>query len=401
MKEAEHGSGPRPLAGLRVIDFTAFVAGPYATRLMADMGADVIKVEPSEGDTMRNAAPVVNGQSGFFSQMNLGKKSVVIDLKQPQGLALAQDLIKDADVFVENFRPGVMARLGLGYPELKQLNPRLIYCSISGYGQSGPDTARPAFAPIINAASGYTMGEFRYQRGREKPERSRNLSADVLGATHALIAIMAALRQRETTGSGDHLDVELLAGLMNMMPFELQEAQFPDPELKVPVFDPVACADGFIVVAPVTAKNFEAMARACERTDWMQDPRFATPLARMQNWPRLIAEVEAWAAPLKAVEAAALIEDAGCPCRKYLTPAEALENPHLIQRRGVIEIEDGMGRHKVVNTPFRFQNASCGISGPSPELDADTDEILSVALGLSADRVAELRRGAIIGTKVT
>lgn len=400
MKEAEHGSGPRPLAGLRVIDFTAFVAGPYATRLMADMGAEVIKVEPADGDTMRNAAPVVNGQSGFFSQLNLGKKSLVIDLKQPKGLAIARQLIETADVFVENFRPGVMTRLGLGYAELKTHNPRLIYCSISGYGQTGPDTARPAFAPIINAASGFTMGEFRYQRGREKPERSRNLSADVLGATHALISIMAALRQRETTGMGDHLDVELLAGLMNMMPFELQEAQFPDPELKVPVFDPVACADGFIVVAPVTAKNFEAMARACNRTDWMQDPRFATPRARMQNWPKLIAEVEAWAAPKKADDAALLIEDAGCPCRKYLTPAEALENPHLAERRGVVEINDGMGSHKVVNTPFRFQNATCGISGPSPELDADTNGILSDALGYSTEQIAALRRDAIVGTKV-
>jgi len=364
------------------------------------MGADVIKIEPAEGDTMRNAAPVVNGQSGFFGQLNLGKKSVVIDLKQPRGLAIARELIDQADVFVENFRPGVMTRLGLGYTELAARNPRLIYCSISGYGQTGPDTARPAFAPIINAASGFTMGEFRYQRGREKPERSRNLSADVLGATHALIAIMAALRQRETTGQGDHLDVELLAGLMNMMPFELQEAQFPDPELKVPVFDPVACSDGFIVVAPVTAKNFEAMARACERTDWMQDPRFSTPRARMQNWPKLIAEVEAWAAPLKAVEAAALIEDAGCPCRKYLSPAEALENPHLVERRGVVEIEDGMGIHKFVNTPFRFQNATCGITGPSPELDADTDEILSRALGYDAEQIAALRREEIVGTGV-
>ncbi len=390
MIDAAHGSGPRPLDGIRVIDFTAFVAGPYATRLMADMGAEVIKIEPADGDTMRNAAPVVNGQSGFFTQLNLGKKSVVLDLKQEEGLAIARDLIASADVFVENFRPGVMTRLGLGYPELEQRNPGLIYCSISGYGQTGPDTARPAFAPIINAASGFTMGEFRYQRGREKPERSRNLSADALGATHALIAILAALRQRSITGKGDHLDVELLAGLMNMMPFELQEAQFPDPELKVPVFDPVACADGYIVVAPVTAKNFEAMARACERLDWTQDPRFATPLARMQNWPKLIAEVETWAAPLTAAEAAQRIDAAGCPCNKYLTPAEALENPQLAARRSVVEIEDAMGRHKVVNTPFRFTNATVGISGLAPDLGGDTDAVLSGILALDDTQLKDL-----------
>ncbi|MEC9347147.1 MAG: CoA transferase [Pseudomonadota bacterium] len=366
----------RPLAGLRVLDFTQFVAGPYAARLLADMGADVVKVEPPEGDTLRHAAPQVAGESAFFAGLNLGKRGVMLDLKSDEGRDRAIALAVAADVVLENFRPGVMSRLGLGPDVLRAANPRLIFCSISGYGQDGPDAARPAFAPIINAASGYAMGEFRYQRGRDKPERSRTVAADILGGTHAVIAILAALQRRHATGHGDCVDVELLAGLMNMMPFELQEAQFPDPVLRVPVFDPIRCADGFIVVAPVTKKNFEAMATACDRRDWLDDPRFATPLARMSHWSELIAEVEAWAADRPAQDAAREIEHAGCPCRRFLTPAEAINRPELAARGTVLEIDDIVGRHKVVNTPFRFTDGEVGVAGPAPRLGADTDAVL-------------------------
>lgn len=374
----------RALEGLRVIDFTQFVAGPYAARLLADMGASVIKVEPPEGDTLRSAAPQVNGESAFFATLNLGKRSVALDLKSADGLGKAAALAGQADILLENFRPGVMARLGLGPEVLRAANPRLIYCSISGYGQDGPDAGRPAFAPIINAASGYAMGEFRYQRGRDKPERSRTVAADILGGTHAVIAIMAALQRRHLTGRGDRIDTELLAGLMNMMPFEMQEAQFPDPVLRVPVFDPIRCADGFIVVAPVTRKNFEAMAAACGHPDWLADPRFATPLARMSHWTELIAEVEAWAADKPAQQAAQAIEHAGCPCRRFLTPAEAINRPELAARGTVIEIDDIVGRHKVVNTPFRFVEGEAGVAGPAPRLGAHTDEVLAEWLGTGA-----------------
>lgn len=390
-------TAPRPLAGITVVDFTAFVAGPYATRLMADMGADVIKIEPLEGETLRHGAPVVNGASAFFSALNLGKRSLALDLKSPRGLGIAADLAASADVLVENFRPGVMRRLGLGYETLSARNPRLVYCSISGYGQTGPDAERPAFAPIINAASGYTLGEFRYQRGKDKPERSRTLAADVLGATHALIAIMTALNHRHVTGVGDYLDVELLAGLMNMMPFELQEAQFPSPEIKVPVFEPIRTADGFIIVAPVTKKNFEALAAACERPEWLTDPRFATPGQRMANWFTLMAEVEAWAADKTAIHAARRIEDAGCPCRRYLTPAQALEHPHVNERGSVVEVEDGVGRHKVVNTPFRFLNATAGVSRGAPALGTDGAAVLAEHLGLDETAIAELKSDGVVG----
>lgn len=385
------GSRPRPMEGLVVVDFTAFVAGPYATRLMADMGAEVIKVEPPEGETLRGTPPQVNGMSGFFAQLNAGKKSVTLNLKTDAGRTIAAELAAKADVLIENFRPGVMKRLGLDYATLSAGNPRLIYCSISGYGQTGPDAQRPAFAPIINAASGYTMAEFRYQRAKDKPESSRTLAADVLGANHALIAITTALYRREVTGEGDYIDVELLAGLMNMIPFELQEAQFPVEKLNIPVFDPIQARDGYFVIAPVTPKNFAALAEACEHPDWLSDARFSTTEQRMAHWTELFAEVEKWAADKTAQDAARRIEAAGCPSRRYLTPAQALENPHMKERGSIVEVTDQMGPHKVVNTPFRFARAEAGVRQGAPSLGAQTDLVLETVLGLSRAKIDELR----------
>lgn len=381
----------RPLAGVNVLDFTAFVAGPYASRLMADMGANVIKVEPPEGENLRGLPPVVNGMGGFFSAMNVGKRSVTLNLKTEQGLDLARQLAAKCDVVIENFRPGVMERLGLDYETLSQGRDDLVYCSISGYGQTGPDAGRPAFAPIINAASGYTLAEFRYQRAQDKPERSRTIAADVLGANHALIAIMTALYKREQTGRGDYIDVELLAGLMNMIPFETQEAQFPMEKLSVPIFEPITASDGYFIVAPVTQKNFQALCEACGKPEWRTDERFATGPARMAHWGELFAAVEEWAADKPAQDAARAIEAAGCPARRYLTPAQALENPHMIERGTIVEIEDQMGRHKVVNTPFRFRNAEAGVAGGAPTLGADTHGVLAEMLGLDEAQIASLK----------
>ena len=385
------------MEGLTVVDFTAFVAGPYATRLMADMGATIIKVEPPEGETLRGTPPQVNGMSGFFAQLNCGKQSVTLNLKSDEGRQLAADLASKADVLIENFRPGVMKRLGLDYDTLSADNPRLIYCSISGYGQTGPDSQRPAFAPIINAASGYTLAEFRYQRAQDKPESSRTLAADVLGANHALIAITTALYRREVTGEGEWIDVELLAGLMNMIPFELQEAQFPIEKLNIPVFDPIQANDGYFVVAPVTPKNFAALAEACEHPEWLEDPRFSTTGARMEHWTTLFGEVEKWAADKTAQDAARKIEAAGCPARRYLTPAQALENPHMKERGSIVEVTDQMGPHKVVNTPFRFRNSEAGVRAGAPSLGAQTEAVLGDVLGLPAADIERLKAAGALG----
>ena len=183
----------RPFAGLRVLDFTTTIAGPHCTRLLADMGAEVIKIESLEGDMMRSRPPLRNGASTYFGQLNAGKKSVVLDLKSRAAIDAIHALLADTDILVENFRPGVMQRLGLGYPALATAYPRLIYCAISGYGQTGPSSQLPAYAPVVHAASGFDLAHLGYQEGRTRPDYCGLFIADVAVGTYAFGAIGAAL----------------------------------------------------------------------------------------------------------------------------------------------------------------------------------------------------------------
>ena len=250
------------LAGLRVLDFSIMLAGPYCTRLLADLGADVIKIEPPEGDDMRQRAPLRPGPAGphstYFGQLNAGKRSVALDLKHPDALALVRRLAEQCDVLVENFRPGVMQRLGLGYEALAALNPKLIYCSISGYGQTGPGAERAAYAMMVQAASGFDRSLMRYAGDRDRPAPSAVFIADVLGGLYACSAIQTALLQRARTQQGQRVDVALMDCMLNLLVYELQEAQFPVATPR-PAYGPVRTRDGDVLIAPITQRNFEAL----------------------------------------------------------------------------------------------------------------------------------------------
>src|SRR5512135_1420939 len=204
MTNLDEGNLTGTFEGLRVLDFSTTIAGPHCTRMLADMGAEVIKIEAAGGETMRIRPPVRNGCSSLFGQLNAGKKSLVLDLKSPEALEIVYRLVKDADILVENFRPGVMLRLRLDYPSLQPLNPALVYCSISGYGQTGPSAELPAYAPVIHAASGYDTAHLAYQPGRSRPDCGGIHHADVVTGTYAFGAIAAALYQRERIGRGQH-----------------------------------------------------------------------------------------------------------------------------------------------------------------------------------------------------
>src|SRR4029077_3024297 len=199
-----------PLDGVRVVDFTTTIAGPHCTRLLADLGAEAIKLEAPEGDMMRSRPPLRNGASTSFGQLNTGKKSMVLDLKRPEAMQIVQRLVANSDVVVENFRPGVMQRFGLDYPALRAVKPDLIYCAISGYGQTGPSAELPAYAPVIHAASGYDLAHLAYQGGDRRPDYCGLYIADVVTGTYAFGAIMTALFQRQLTGAGQLIDVSML-----------------------------------------------------------------------------------------------------------------------------------------------------------------------------------------------
>ena len=374
---------PGPLDGIRVLDFSMFLAGPYCTRLMADLGAEIIKVEPPGGDFLRNAPPYRDGQSAYFAHMNCGKKSIVLNLKSKKGRQAILELIHTVDVVLENFRPGVMARLGLDYPTLSALRPELVYCAISGYGQIGPGSQRPAFAPIIHAASGHDLIMMNYQGDAAQPPPTRSTTADILGATHALGAINAALVQRQNTKQGQQIDVAMMDAMHNMLAYEYQAAQLEAPEQPI-IFSPLRTLDGFVMVAPVSAANFAGLVEAAEQPDLLKDPRFAEPSARVKNWAELLAEIEHWSRALTTDACEAAILTAGCPCTRYLEIHESMSEPQIAARGAAVEIIDHGKTFLIANCPAQFGDGSVGAKPWIADLGQHTAEILE-EIGLDAD----------------
>src|ERR1700760_2879640 len=282
------------LHGLRVLDFSTTIAGPHCARMLADMGAEVIKIESAEGETMRTRPPVRNGCSTVFGQLNVGKKSLGLDLKAKEGAGGVGRLVATSDILVENFRPGVMRRLKLDYETLSPLNPKLIYCSISGYGQTGPSAELPAYAPVIHAASGYEMAHLAYQPGRSRPDYCGIYHADVFTGAYAFGAISAALYQRQSSQSGQYIDVSMLESMLSLTLNEVQWSQFTVPPISRPMFGPSGTSDGYVMLAIASEKTFQALMQVIGRPEWVSDPRFARYGDRRDNWSALMEGVETW-----------------------------------------------------------------------------------------------------------
>ncbi len=369
----------RPFADLRVLDLTTTIAGPYCARLLADAGADVIKIEAPEGELTRHRPPLRNGASTSYGQLNAGKRSLVLNLKQPEAVAIMRRLVAETDVLVENFRPGVMARFGLDYATLAGINPKLIYCAISGYGQTGPSSELAAYAPAIHAASGYDMAHLIYQEGRQRPDNCGIYTADILSGAFAYAAIATALVQRHTTGSGQMIDVSMLESMLNLTTTEVQLAQFPQPPSGKPLFGPVATKNGYIMPAIASERTFQNLAKAAGRQDWVTDPRFAQYPIRRVNWGALIEELELWSRTLTTAECEAALHRHGVPCSAYRSVAEALADPQLAHREALTEVVDAGGSFRVVNAPYRLSGGVTRVREFSAELGQHTREVLRAA----------------------
>jgi CoA:oxalate CoA-transferase len=352
------GNLTQSFAGLRVLDFSTTIAGPHCTRMLADMGAEVIKIETAEGETMRTRLPLREGCSTVFGQLNIGKKSVVLDLKSPGGIEVVRRLVATADILVENFRPGVMRRLKLDHETLRELNPKLIFCSISGYGQSGPSAELPAYAPVIHAASGYDMAHLSYQPGRSRPDYCGIYHADVLTGTYAFGAISAALYQRQASGKGQHIDVSMLESMLTLTLNEVQWAQFDVVSPSRPMYGPVETADGYVMIAIASEKTFQNLVTTAGHPEWIRDPRFARYGERRTNWGTMMDGVEAWSRTLSTQACLAALNEGGIPSSAYRTVAEALADPQLAHRGAFAEVTDGGGTFKVLNLPFRMSGAT-------------------------------------------
>src|SRR6195952_3788031 len=321
-----------PLDGMRVLDFTTTIAGPYCTRLMADLGAEVIKIETAEGDLMRSRPPLRDGASTSFGQLNAGKQSIILDLKRPEAREVIRRLLTTCDFLVENFRPGVMQRFNLDYETVSKRHQELIYCSISGYGQTGPSSGLAAYAPAIHAASGFDLAHMAYQPGRERPDNCGIYIADIVSGTYAFGACMAALAQRHLTGLGQHIDVSMLETMLTLMVGEVQTAQFPIAPPGRPMFGPVKTRDGFISPAVASEKTFQSLCVSAGRPEWIVDPRFARYSDRRNNWGTFVDELELWSTTLTTAECQAVFDAHGVPASPYRTVQEAIADPQLEHR---------------------------------------------------------------------
>ncbi len=383
----DEGNLTKSYSGLRVLDFSTTIAGPYCTRMLADMGAEVIKIEPAEGETMRTRPPVRNGSSTVFGQLNAGKRSLVLDLKSPDAIEVIRKMAASADILVENFRPGVMRRLKLDYASLHAVNPKLIYCSISGYGQTGPSSELAAYAPVIHAASGYEMAHVAYQPGRSRPDYCGIYHADVFSGTHAFGAISAALYQRSNTGQGQHIDVSMLESMLGLTLNEVQWSQFEVPAPSRPMFGPVETSDGYVMIAIASEKTFQGLAMAAGKPEWVTDPRFAKYGDRRSNWSALMDGVERWSCTLSTEECLAALSRNGVPSSAYRTVAEALADPQLAHREALAEVEDSAGTFKVMNLPFRMSGTKVSAGRRAATLGEHTVAYLRES-GLGEDEIA-------------
>jgi len=377
---------PGPLDGIRVIDLTTVISGPVCTMILADQGADVIKIEPPGGDIARRMAG--GGEfTAMFVSSNRGKRSVALDLKQPAGLEALRRLIAGADVLVQNFRPGLMERLGLGEPAMRVLNPGLVYVSISGVGDTGPYVRKRVYDPIIQSLSGFADVQADQETGR--PMMIRTIVADKTTAVYAAQAVCAALVARGRTGQGQHIRLSMLD---TMVAFLWPEAMTqytvvgrenapqpaPRPDL---IFQTL---DGYITVGSLSDSEWQGLCGVIGRPEWIDDPRFKTPSGRSLNAAERIRLVGEILAAGHSQDWLDRLDAADVPCAPVLRRAEVMDNVQVVANE-LIELHEqpGLGTVRQPRPAARFDVTPAGIGGPAPRIGQHTDAVLA-EIGYSA-----------------
>jgi len=398
-----------PLEGIRILDLTWVLAGPFASMILCDLGADVIKVErPPYGDAARLTGPLIDGQSCYFFSINRGKKSICLDLKTERGKDLFLRLVELADVVMENFTPGTMDKLGLGYDVLQKRNPRLIYAATSGFGQTGPERLRPALDIVVQGMGGVMSitGE------PDGPPVRPGLSlGDIAAGLYTAIGVLAALRERERSGHGQMIDVAMLdcqiAILENAFIRYFATGELPKPigtrhPLATP-FQAFPTRDGWIVLALSwgVENQWELFCATIGRVDLIDDPRFDTAALRTEHHAELEPILNEAMRQKTTSEWLRQFDAIGLPCGPLNNIAQAAEHPQVLARQMLLEVEHPrIGRLKLPDTPVKLSRTPGGIKGPSPALGQDTYDVLSALLGLSSQELDELAAaGVIIGPR--
>ncbi|MFD1559418.1 CaiB/BaiF CoA transferase family protein [Paraburkholderia silviterrae] len=366
-----------PLDGMKVIDFTRVLAGPLCTKTLRDLGAEVIKIEPPGGDTGRGGVPHIGTMSVYYAQQNAGKRNLSLDLNWPEARAIVTDLCREADIIVENFRPGTLARFGLGYEQVREFNPAVVYVSMSGYGQTGPWRNRPAFAPTVQAETGLTdILREHYEFGPDDMKNDACSHADVYTGLHGVIAVLAALQHRNRTGEGQHVDVSMAATMLAVN--ERAGAQLSGvdtngepPALSATESHIFRMPDGrhvTIAASPIYSPMFVRFCSMMRRTDLLLDPRFASAHLRRQNLDALLAEVRAWILTFTDLEELqAQVSEQGLAIGVVRTTNELAESEWAADWGAIVEVDDrNGGTMRMPGSPWRFSGATL----PAPGIPA-------------------------------
>ncbi len=390
---------PGPLTGYRIIDVTQMISGPMATMLLADQGADVIKVEPPGMGDLTRALGGPRGMSPTFSVVNRNKRSIVINLKNRRGVELLEQLVAGADLFVQNFRPGVAEQMGIGEVALRRIKPNLVYVSISGFGESGPYVHKRVYDPVIQALSGLASIQGDPASGR--PRMMRLIIPDKVTALTAAQAMTAALLARERTGEGQHVRLAMLDAVISFLwPEAMAVHTFigaknvvTRPHVRDLVFE---TADGYITVGVVSDAEWLGLTRALEHPEWLDDPRFKTPAGRVKHAD---ARLELTAEVIKSRTAAewlARLDAEQVPCAPILSRTDLFTDPQIAANALIVELEHPyVGRMRQARPAARFDGTPAELRSPAPLLGEHTDAVLT-ELGVSSEQLAALRTAGAV-----
>jgi CoA:oxalate CoA-transferase len=389
------------LSHIKVIDVSRFLAGPFCTMLLADMGAEVIKIEtPGRGDETRYQGTVIKGESWYFVGLNRNKKSLTLDLKSPEGREIFFQLVKKADVVVENFRPGVMRNLGLDYESLRKVNPGVVYCGISGFGKDGPYHLRPAFDFIAQGISGFMSVTGFPDR---EPVRTGIPVSDSVAGIYGAYGILAALLARQQTGKGQEVQTSLIDGMISILGFQadryfatgtITERGGNDHPVSSP-YGTFKASDGYINIAPAGDPMWERLAQALGLKDLIGDPRYKTTELRRLHRKELNEIINEITVKRTMAEWIEYLNQEGIPCGPIYNLAQTFADPQIKHQEMVLDLEQPSGTVKTLGFPVKMSDTPARIYRPAPQLSQHTEEILS-ELGFSGEKIKELKEKGVV-----
>ena len=393
----------KPLEGIRVLDMTRILSGPYCSMMLGDLGAEIIKLEPwPGGDDSRGNPPFVKDESMYYVSLNRGKRSIVVNLKEEAGKEVFRKLVQEVDILIENFRPGAMTKLGLNYDKIKHLNPKLIYCAISGFGQTGPYKDRAAYDSVIQAMGG--IMSVTGQAGGQ-PTRVGTSIGDITAGLFAVIGIQGALRIVESGGPGQFIDISMMDCQVALVEGQIARyfgtGKVPQPvgnrHATATPFDMFKTKNGHIIIAVQKNSMWESLCKAMKLEQLLEDPRFASNSLRCDNEAALKALLEPVLMEKTTDEWIAILVAANVACGPLNNIADVVSDPHIQAREMIVEVPGHakLGNVKYPGLPIKYSETKCGIERPAPILGQHTDEILA-QFGFSTKEIENLKGSGIV-----